>query len=113
MTGIARSERANNARREIAAAIPDLSGYDVVVIGSPYWWGGLSIPMRTFLMDHPLAGKRVLPFCVSASSSPSGAWADVRTFCPNAQIAEGFHTTESRATSSRDDLVAWLKRSGL
>ena len=40
MTGIARSERANNARREIAAAIPDLSGYDVVVIGSPYWWGG-------------------------------------------------------------------------
>ena len=44
MTGIARSERANNARREIAAAIPDLSGYDVVVIGSPYWWGGLSIP---------------------------------------------------------------------
>ena len=113
MTGIARSERANNARREIAAAIPDLSGYDVVVIGSPYWWGGLSIPMRTFLMDHPLAGKRVLPFCVSASSSPSGAWADVRTFCPNAQIAEGFHTTESRAASSRDDLVAWLKRSGL
>ena len=85
MTGIARSERANNARREIAAAIPDLSGYDAVVIGSPYWWGGLSIPMRTFLMDHPLAGKRVLPFCVSASSSPSGAWADVRTFCPNAQ----------------------------
>lgn len=111
--GIARSERANNARREIAAAIPDLSGYDVVVIGSPYWWGGLSIPMRTFLMDHPLAGKRVLPFCVSASSSPSGAWADVRTFCPNAQIAEGFHTTESRAASSRDDLAAWLKRSGL
>ena len=104
MTGIARSERANNARREIAAAI---------VIGSPYWWGGLSIPMRTFLMDHPLAGKRVLPFCVSASSSPSGAWADVRTFCPNAQIAEGFHTTESRAASSRDDLAAWLKRSGL
>lgn len=82
MTGIARSERANNARREIAAAIPDLSGYDVVVIGSPYWWGGLSIPMRTFLMDHPLAGKRVLPFCVSASSSPSGAWADVRTYKP-------------------------------
>ena len=70
------------------------------MIGSPYWWGGLSIPMRTFLMDHPLAGKRVLPFCVSASSSPSGAWADVRTFCPNAQIAEGFHTTESRGLSA-------------
>jgi len=62
---------------------------------------------------HPLGGNGVLPFCVSASSSPSGAWADVRTFCPNAQIAEGFHTTESRAASSRDDLAAWLKRSGL
>lgn len=44
MTGIARSERANNARREIAAAIPDLSGYDVVVIGSPI--GGEACPFR-------------------------------------------------------------------
>lgn len=49
MTGIARSERANNARREIAAAIPDLSGYDAVVIGSVRLqyrpvWGALYLP---------------------------------------------------------------------
>ena len=78
MTYFARDERSRNARREIATAIPDLSAYDIVVIASPYWWGGYSIPMRTFLMDHPLDGKRVLPICVSASSSPEGAWADVR-----------------------------------
>lgn len=103
MTGIARSERANNARREIAAAIPDLSGYDAVVIGSPYWWGGLSIPMRTFLMDHPFAGKRVLPFCVSASSSPSGAWADVRTFVRMLRLPKAF--TRRKAVQPRAEMI--------
>lgn len=63
MTGIARSERANNARREIAAAIPDLSGYDAVVIGSPYWWGGLSIPMCRAPAVHAFLG------CFDAAAS--------------------------------------------
>ena len=60
MTDIARSERASGARREIATTIPDLSGYDTIYLGSPYWWGGISIPVRTFLQDHPLAGKRAV-----------------------------------------------------
>lgn len=103
MTGIARSERANNARREIAAAIPDLSGYDVVVIGSPYWWGGLSIPMRTFLMDHPLAGKRVLPFCVSASSSPSGAWPMCALFVRMLRLPKA--STRRKAVQLRAEMI--------
>ncbi len=112
MTDIARNERRTGARREISTPIPDLSGFETVYIGSPYWWGGLSIPMRTFLTDHPMEGKRVVPFCVSASSSPSGLWADVRRVCPKADIAEGFHTTESRVSGASGALQAWLKKLG-
>ena len=72
MTDIARSEVRRKARRELSTAIPDLSGFDVVFLGSPYWWGSLSVPMATFLMDHNLAGKRVYPFITSGSSSPAG-----------------------------------------
>lgn len=73
MTNIAREERASGKRREIKTTIPDLAAYDTIWLGSPYWWGGYSVPMLTFLKDHPLEGKRVLPFCTSGSSSPDGA----------------------------------------
>lgn len=109
MTGIARSERSRNARRELAKPLPDLSGFDLIFLGSPYWWGGLSIPVRTFLMDNPLAGKRVAPFVVSASSSPEGAWEDLREFCPQARILPGFHTVQSAASGARGDITAWVK----
>ena len=74
MTYIAREERQKGARREIATTIPDLTSYDTIFLGTPYWWGGVSIPMRTFLMDYPLDGKTIVPFVVSGSSSPEGAW---------------------------------------
>lgn len=113
MTDIARNERATGARREIATKIPDLSGYKTVLIGSPYWWGGLSIPMRTFLTDHPLEGKTVAAFVVSGSSSPEGAWADIAKCCPKANILTGFHTTTNRADGAQSQLQDWLKRIGL
>ena len=109
MTYIAREERASGARREIATKIPDLSGYDTIYIGTPYWWGGVSIPMRTFLTDHPMAGKTVVPFVVSGSSAPDGAWADIRKCCPKEKILEGFHRTQGEASGCEADLKAWLK----
>lgn len=112
MTDIARNERRSGARREIATVIPDLSAYRNIFIGSPYWWGGLSIPMRTFLSDHPMNGKRVIPFVTSGSSSPAGAWDDIRSLCRQAVIEEGFHVTERSAQNCEQKLEEWLARLG-
>ncbi len=109
MTYIAREERAKNARREISTPIPDLSKYDVVYLGSPYWWGGLSVPMRTFLSDHSLAGKTVVPFCVSYSSSPSGLWSEVKEYCKGAKVEKGFHTTQNNVSRAKPQVEKWLK----
>ena len=110
MTNIAREERASGKRREIKTTIPDLSAYDTIWLGSPYWWGGYSVPMLTFLKDHPLDGKRVLPFCTSGSSSPDGAWADLRKLAPKAKIEEGFWVPDDDVSSSREELLAWVRK---
>lgn len=110
MTDIAREERRSGKRREIATVIPDLTPYDTVYLGSPYWWGGISVPVMTFLADYSLAGKRVKPFVVSASSGPSGVWADLRKLCPEAKLEAGFHTTESSLEGSLDEFDAWLAK---
>ena len=110
MTYIAREERREGTRREISTKIPDLTPYDTIFLGTPYWWGGVSIPMRTFLMDYPLDDKTVVPFVVSGSSSPEGAWEDIRKYCPKAKILEGFHRTQIEASGCEADLKAWLQR---
>lgn len=61
MTDGAREEIRKWSRREIKTKIPDLSGYDTIFICAPLWWGHLDTPMRTFLMDHPLAGEDDFP----------------------------------------------------
>lgn len=110
MTDIARSEVRRKARRELSTTIPDLSGFDVVFLGSPYWWGSLSVPMATFLMDNNLAGKRVYPFITSGSSSPAGALSRIRELCPKAEVGEYFYVPGSQASGAADDVKAWLKK---
>ena len=112
MTDIARDEVRRKARRELKTVIPDLSGYDVVYLGSPYWWGSLSVPMATFLMDHDLQGKTVYPFITSGSSSPRGALARIAELCPKAKIGEHFYVPGSDAAGAKADVEAWLKKIG-
>ncbi len=110
MTDIAREEKRTGKRREIKTVIPDLSQYQTIYLGTPYWWGGISVPMATFLMDHPLDGKRIKPFVVSASSDPEGAWADIRRFCPKSDIREGFHSTQSSINENLADFERWINK---
>lgn len=112
MTYIARDEVRRGTRRELSTAVPDLSGYDVVFFGSPYWWGSLSVPAQTFLMDHPLGGKTVYPFITSGSSSPEGALRRLRELCPEAKVGEHFYASDSEAESSQAEVEAWLRRIG-
>lgn len=112
MTDGAREEIRKWSRREIKTKIPDLSGYDTIFICAPLWWGHLDTPMRTFLMDHPLAGKTVFPVTTSGSSSPAGVVADIHKLCPKATIKPEFWVPGDEARKSDAELKAWLKKSG-
>ena len=116
MTDIARDEEMDFAikrlHRRHEDTIRDLSGYEVVYLGSPYWWGSLSVPMSTFLMDHNLAGKTVYPFITSGSSSPSGALSRIRELCPAATMGEHFYVPGSEARDAGADIRAWLRKIG-
>lgn len=110
MTDIARRERYTGARREIRTEIPDLSQYDTVFIASPYWWGGLSVPMLTFLRDHPLEGKTIRPIITSGSSSPDGAYADIERLCPRATVRPGFWVPGDKASGAVREAAVWAAK---
>ena len=39
-----------------------VSRYDVILVGSPSWWGTFAGPVRTFLSTAALDGKTLIPF---------------------------------------------------
>lgn len=47
----------------------DIADYDVVFIGYPIWWNLAPRIVNTFIEEHALKGKTVIPFATSGSSS--------------------------------------------
>ena len=109
MTHVARDEKQRRARREIKTAVPDLADYDTVYLGTPYWWGGMAVPMWTFVSDHPMAGKTIRPFFTSGSSSPDGAMKELKELCPQAALAECFHADSGSLATAETDIAVWAK----
>ena len=42
---------------------PDMSSYDLILVGSPVWWYTVSTPVMNFLKQADFAGKEVSAFC--------------------------------------------------
>ena len=42
---------------------PDMSSYDLILVGSPVWWYTVSTPVMRFLTQADFAGKKVSAFC--------------------------------------------------
>ncbi len=47
---------------------PDMSGYDLILVGAPVWWYTVPTPLMKFLLDADFAGKRVASFCTYNST---------------------------------------------
>lgn len=64
---IAKVERDEDARPEIANLPASMDGYDTILVGYPIWWHTAPMIIGTFLENYDLTGKEVYPFTQSAS----------------------------------------------
>ena len=78
----ARKEVASEYCPPLTTKIEDISSYDVVFVGYSIWVETAAPPVRTFLSTHDLAGKTVVPFCTSGTSSAEASYRLVRSLCP-------------------------------
>ena len=63
----------------------DLSKYDTIILGTPVWWYKVAPPIRTFLKENKLDGKRVIPFATNAGWL-GDTFKEIRVLCPNSNI---------------------------
>jgi len=58
-----------SSRPEIKGGAPDLSGYGIIVIAHPIWWGKAPRIIQTFVESQDFSGKRMTTIATSGSSS--------------------------------------------
>ena len=107
----ATEELKNQARPAYNGDI-DLKNYDTIYIGYPIWWGGLPMVCYTFLENHDLTGKIIIPFNTHEGSGNSGTYAKLREKFPTATFkGDGFAMTghEARTPDGIAKLNTWLK----
>lgn len=109
----ARREQDSGYRPALSGRIDNLPEYDTVFIGSPNWWATLAMPFFTFLEEHTMAGKTLVPFMTHEGSAFGRTLTDIKTLCPNATIGEGLAIRGGRVRSSQPEIAQWLQKTGM
>ena len=111
-------ERAGQEREEgilpsLVGKIDNLNDYDIIFLGTPNWFGTLSLPVQSFLNSYDLSGKTIVPFITFGGGGIMNTITDLKMLAPNATILEEFGVSRDDVKSSRSDIAQWLERTGI
>ncbi|MED5524854.1 MAG: flavodoxin [Pseudomonadota bacterium] len=124
---VAQVEQENNSGYlpPLKTTFPELGHYQTVFIGFPTWGMRLPPPMKSFLHQHDLSGKTVIPFNTNAGYGVGSSFDTVRQLCKGCKVLPGFSTKggierdgvllaikDSRATEAQAAVRRWLHRLG-
>ncbi len=94
----------SSSRPEIKSKI-DVTNYDTIYLGYPIWWGDVPKIILTFIENHNLEGKKIIPFCTSHSSGMSTSLNTLKSY-KTLNIVDGRRFSSS---STKSDIESWLK----
>jgi len=77
------------ARPAMKGGKAHIADYDVVFIGYPIWWDLAPRIVNTFIENHDLKGKTVIPFATSGGSTLAGSAAALKKAYPTLNWKEG------------------------
>ena len=92
----------------------DLDHYDTVIIGNPVWWYTITPVIRTFLKQHSLRDKTVIPFATNAGWL-GRTFKEIKELCVDSNVknemnivfTENYAQHKLKTPSSKID--GWLK----
>ena len=100
-------EMKDRSCRPAMAKKPDVSGYDVILVGFPVWWYREPSIIDTFMESADFSGKTVVPFCTSGGSGLGDSAKNMQALAPGARVLEGKRFSMS---ASLDELKKWAEQ---
>ena len=103
-------EQDENARPELEAHIEDLDQYDTIFLGYPNWWGGMPMPVYTFLEEYDFAGKTIIPFTAHGGSGFSNTVSEIEELQPDAEVSEnGLSISRNEVADAEQEIRSWAE----
>jgi len=87
--------------------IDRIEQYDFVFLGFPTWGMQLPPPVKSFLHQYDLKGKKVIPFNTNGGYGVGSSFQTVQELCPESTVLQGFTT---RGGSERDGQYLLIKK---
>lgn len=109
---VAKVERDENARPEIANLPDSIDEYDAVLVGYPIWWHTAPMIIGTFLESYDLTGIEVYPFTQSASMDTEQFEQSIE-FIREVAVGANVHIGLFANPSDTDAIDAYLSENGL
>lgn len=94
----------DSARPEIKNNI-NTENYDVIYLGYPIWWGNVPKIILTFLDNHNLDGKTIIPFCTSGSTDINGSLDTLKNYNKNVNWLNGKRFSTN---ANQDEVINWI-----
>ena len=77
------------ARPELSGSVSNWADYTTVYLGYPIWWDAAPRVINTFIENHDLKGKRLIPFATSGSSGIEESVKALRKSYPELKWSDG------------------------
>jgi flavodoxin len=90
-----------------------IESYDTVFVGSPNWWGTIAPPVATFLSEHDLSGRTIVPFCTHGGGGLGRVEKDIAKLCPRSTILSSLEIYGSGAGNAQAKVSTWLRQVGM
>ena len=108
----AKAHLREKARPELKE-MPDVSGYDTIILAYPNYWGTMPMAVFTFLERYDFSGKTILPLCTNEGSVMGKSERDIQKLAAGAEVKKGLPITGSNAAGSESSVKRWLSKNGM
>jgi len=106
------AKRESDAGHEppLRATVPAIASYQVVFLGFPIWGMTAPPPIRSFLAQHDLAGRTVVPFITHGGYGTGQSLSVLAQKAPRARITDAFVMKADQERETLERVTQWLAR---
>jgi flavodoxin len=107
---MARKQLKDGKLPQLKREIPDVSSYDLIIIGSPVWWYTISAPIMSFLSLCDFCGKTVVTFATHGGGI-GNFFSDFRKQIKNAKVVDGIdfkNVSGEKSGILNEKISSWL-----
>lgn len=101
-------ERDSGYRPPLKAGVPDIGSYEALFLGFPIWGETAPPVIRSFLSQHDLAGKTLVPFITHGGYGQGRSMEVVREHAPRARILDPFVMEADQERRTLTQVSRWL-----